>query len=57
MGGIAEGLLMKGGLYNSAPLKDFLKKELKDTKIQRSINVGIVDLLKGNYVDFNEDKL
>lgn len=26
-GGIARGLFFEGGLYNSAPLEDFLKKE------------------------------
>lgn len=31
-GGIARGLFFEGGLYNSAPMEDFLKKEFSDIK-------------------------
>jgi hypothetical protein len=57
LGGIVEGFLMKGGLYSSRPLKGFLKDEFTSASIQRALNVGIVDLLAGQYVDFNEAKL
>jgi len=30
MGGLAEGLLLKGGLYNNAMLETFLDTELTD---------------------------
>jgi predicted acylesterase/phospholipase RssA len=53
-GGIGNGLLFKGGLYDSAPLKSFLKKEFKDITIQRDLNIGIVDVVDGSYKDFSE---
>lgn len=30
LGGVAEGLLVKGGLYNNKPLNKFLESELSD---------------------------
>jgi hypothetical protein len=57
LGGVVEGLLMKGGLYSSRPLRGFLKDEFSGASLQRSLNVGIVDLLAGEYVDFSEAKL
>ena len=46
LGREAEGLLMKGGLWNDDPAKDFLKKEMADIKpTQRWINVGLTDVL------------
>ena len=32
-GGITRGLFFEGGLYNSAPLEDFLKKEFADVTL------------------------
>jgi len=53
-GGILEGLTLKGGLYNSAPLRDFLADQTKDiTKMQRDVDLGIVDVLDGLYKDFS----
>lgn len=58
VGGVAEGLLLKGGLYNDAPLKDFLATELSDiTSMQRSVDIGITDVLNGQYVDFTDANL
>ena len=55
MGGMAEGLLLKGGLWNDAPTLDFLKTELADiTPTNRWIDVGLTDVLKGTYVDYQE---
>ena len=54
LGGIAEGLLIKGGLYNDEKLLDFLKsdKGLNDiTPNKRWLDIGITDVLKGTYVD------
>lgn len=54
LGGIAEGLLIKGGLYNDEKLLDFLKsdKGLSDiTPSKRWLDIGITDVLKGTYVD------
>lgn len=34
-GGVVRGLFFEGGVYNSAPLEDFLKKEFANVTIQR----------------------
>ena len=45
-GGVVRGLFFEGGVYNSAPLEDFLKKEFKDVEafllnlIRENKNVG-----------------
>ena len=58
LGGIAEGLLIKGGLYNDEAMLGFLKTELADiTPSQRWIDVGLTDVLKGSYVDFKPEDL
>lgn len=51
-----EGVLFKGGLYNDAALLEFLQTELTDIgSMQRYIDVGITDLLKGTYKDEHEE--
>jgi len=35
LGGVAQGLLFEGGLYNSAPMMDFLKKEFGTATVHR----------------------
>mmetsp|Transcript_29881 Transcript_29881/g.45685 ORF Transcript_29881/g.45685 Transcript_29881/m.45685 type:complete len:222 (-) Transcript_29881:40-705(-) len=57
LGGIARGLFFEGGLYNSAPLEDFLKKEFIDVNIKRSLDLGIVDVLDGDYKDFSDKNI
>ena len=58
IGGIVTGLLYKGGLYNDAPTMDFLQTELTDiSPTQRWVDVGLTDVLKGQYVDFTGDQL
>lgn len=58
LGGLAEGLLLKGGLWNDAPVQDFLKTELADiAATNRWIDIGLTDVLKGTYVDYQEDGL
>ena len=54
LGGIARGLFFEGGLYNSAPMEDFLKKEFTDISIKRKLDIGIVDVLDGSYKDFSD---
>ena len=54
LGGVAQGLFFKGGLYNSDPLKAFLKKEFQGTTIHRDMNIGIVDVVDGSYKDFSD---
>ena len=56
-GGIARGLFFEGGLYNSAPLEAWLKKEFKDTTIKRALNMGIVDVNDGSYKDFSDKNI
>ena len=58
LGGLAEGLLLKGGLWNDKAVLDFLKTELADvTPTQRWIDVGLTDVLKGTYVDYKKEDL
>jgi len=55
LGGLAEGLLLKGGLWNDANVLTFLKSEMADIKAtNRWIDVGLTDVLKGTYVDYQE---
>jgi predicted acylesterase/phospholipase RssA len=52
-GGVTEGLLVKGGLYNNKPLHNFLTTELADIlPNQRFIDVGLTNVLDGTYKDF-----
>ena len=60
LGGIAEGLLLKGGLYNDTELLAFLKsdKGLSDiTPSKRWLDIGITDVLKGTYKDMHSEDL
>ena len=58
LGGLAEGLLLKGGLWNDKAVLSFLQTELADiTPSQRWIDVGLTDVLKGTYVDFQAEGL
>jgi hypothetical protein len=54
MGGVARGLFFEGGLYNSAPMEDFLKKEFANSTMERDVNIGIVDVKDGSYKDFSK---
>jgi predicted acylesterase/phospholipase RssA len=54
LGGITRGLFFEGGLYNSAPLEDFLKKEFTNLTMHRKLDIGIVDVLDGSYKDFSD---
>ena len=58
LGGLAEGLLLKGGLWNDKAVLDFIQTEMTDVSpTNRWIDVGLTDVLKGTYVDFQEDTL
>ena len=61
LGGIAEGLLIKGGLYNDSELLTFLKsdKGLNDmtSPTKRWLDIGITDVLKGTYKDMHSEDL
>jgi hypothetical protein len=51
-GGVTEGALFKGGLYNDDKLREFLTQELADIeKMKRFVDVGLTDVNKGTYVD------
>lgn len=57
-GGLAEGLMMKGGLYNNKPLLNFLTTEMADIlPNQRFVDVGLTDILTGQYQDFQASDL
>lgn len=50
LGGIVEGLTVKGGVYNDALLKTFLATELADIgDMQRYVDVGITNILTGSF--------
>lgn len=52
IGGVAEGVTLKDGLYNNEGLKTFLEDELTDIGLmQRFVDVGLTDALSGFYVD------
>jgi len=53
-GGITRGLFFEGGLYNSAPMEDFLKAQMADVSMKRKLDIGIVDVKDGSYRDFSE---
>jgi predicted patatin/cPLA2 family phospholipase len=54
LGGVTEGLLIKGGLYNNKNLNNFLEQELADIgAMQRYVNVGLADVLTGEWTDFD----
>ena len=54
-GGIAAGIVAKEGIYDSSPLKDFIQNKFDGVEeIKRKFNMGIVDLVKGSYMNFNE---
>lgn len=52
-GGIVAGLFTAGGIYDDAPMFDFLKQRFLNTEtFQREVAVGIVDVLEGDYRNF-----
>jgi predicted acylesterase/phospholipase RssA len=52
-GGVTEGLLFKGGLYNDKPLLNFLASEMADiAPAQRYVDVGLTDVLSGMYTNY-----
>ena len=58
LGGLAEGLLLKGGLWNDKAVLDFIDTEMQGVSpSQRWIDVGLTDVLKGTYVDFQQTEL
>lgn len=57
LGGIAQGLIFEGGLYNSAPLLSFFKKEFGSSTMKRDLSVGIVDVKTGSYKDFSDKNI
>jgi len=58
IGGVATGLLAKGGLYDSSPLKKFLTNEFATVSaLSRDVNVGLVNILTGKWADFQKEQL
>lgn len=57
LGGIAQGLIFEGGLYNSAPLLSFFKKEFGSSTMKRDLSVGIVDVKTGSYKEFSDKNI
>lgn len=53
-GGIVDGLLFHGGLYNSEPLKDFLTTQFDQFTSERDTTIGLVNYLSGEYEEFTQ---
>jgi hypothetical protein len=54
IGGVTQGLILKGGLYNNTPLNKFLDTELADIgAMQKFVNVGLANVLTGVWTDFD----
>jgi predicted acylesterase/phospholipase RssA len=56
-GGVARGLFFEGGLYNSAPLEDFLESQFKGVTPSRDLDMGITDVVTGSYKEFSSDNI
>ena len=57
-GGVTEGLLMKGGLWNDKPLLNFLTSEMADiSPNQRYVDVGLTNILTGTYQNYYSSDL
>ena len=55
-GGVAQGLIMEGGLYDPQLLSDFLFAEMSDIGAQqRFVDIGLTNALSGNYDDMLAD--
>jgi len=51
-GGIAQGMVAEGGLYDPQWLADFLQTEMSDIgPQQRFVDIGLTNVLSGNYDD------
>ena len=57
LGGLLEGLLVEGGLYNDAKLRDYIKKEFKDISVKREFDLGLTNLLSGRYDSYTNKDL
>jgi len=49
LGGLLDGLLLEGGLYDDSNLKAYIQTTLKDVVPKREFDIGVVDLLSGKY--------
>jgi len=56
-GGIARGFFVEDGLYDSSPLEAFLKREFDNVTPKRNVDIGIVDINSGRYVDFSSSNI
>lgn len=57
LGGITQGLLLQGGLYNDKPLYNFIDTNLSDiSSMKRFVNVGLANVLTGVWTDFDLSK-
>jgi len=58
LGGLAQGLLLKGGLWNDKAILDWVSTQMADVSpTQRFIDIGLTDVLSGTYVDYLQDQL
>ena len=52
-GGIAQGVLFEKGIYNNAPVYDFVDEALGDMTVHRKLSIGAVDANAGSFLTFN----
>ena len=57
IGGVTRGLFFEGGIYNSAPLEDFLKSQFTKADFKRMLDIGITKVEDGDYVDYTDKNL
>jgi len=61
-GGLAEGLLTEGGLYDNSPMLAFFNTEFKGLSLERALFIGLTDVLSGSFTvlsnkDLEKDNL
>jgi predicted patatin/cPLA2 family phospholipase len=56
-GGLVEGLLTEGGLYDNSPMEGFFKDQLKGLSLHRDLFIGLTDVLSGNFEVLTNSKL
>jgi hypothetical protein len=48
-GGLVEGLLTEGGLYDPSPMEAFFKTQFSGLSLKRDLFIGLTDVLSGNF--------
>ena len=54
MGGLLDGLLLEGGLYDDTKLKNYIKTEFSGVSPKRDFDFGLTDLLSGKFDSYTQ---